>query len=209
MRRKLTLVTFVLLAFAATGFCFTAERPEGIIFVEAESFEKPGGWKLDTQFIGIMGSPYMLAHGLGKPVDDASTTVTFPETGEYSVYVRTKDWVAGWNAPGTPGKFQLVVDGTPLAEPFGTKGAEWHWQPGGKVTVTIGSSNFELFTKDEGAFIEKTEDEGKLAAAMKAGNAMTVKGRSARGTNTSDNYSLSGATAALERIAKECAEQQG
>jgi invasion protein IalB len=79
--------------------------------------------------------------------------------------------------------------------------------PGGKATVTIGSNSFELFTKDEGAFVEKTEDEAKLVDAMKAGNAMTVKGRSARGTDTSDNYSLSGATAALERIAKECAEQ--
>jgi invasion protein IalB len=79
--------------------------------------------------------------------------------------------------------------------------------PGGKVTVNIGSSKFELFTKDEGAFVEKTEDEAKLVDAMKAGNAMTVKGRSARGTDTSDNYSLSGATAAMERIAKECAEQ--
>ena len=77
--------------------------------------------------------------------------------------------------------------------------------PGGKATVTIGSNKFELFTKDEGAFVEKTEDEAKLVTAMKAGNAMTVTGRSARGTNTSDNYSLNGATAALERIVKECA----
>jgi hypothetical protein len=119
---------------AGTGLS-AAERPDGIVFVEAESFEQPGGWKLDTQFINIMGSPYMLAHGLGKPVDDASTTVAFPEVGEYSVFVRTKDWVARWNAPGTPGKFRLVVDGKPLAETFGTKGADWHWQSGGKVSI--------------------------------------------------------------------------
>lgn len=78
---------------------------------------------------------------------------------------------------------------------------------GGKATVTIGSANFELFTKDEGAFVEKTEDEAKLVDAMKSGSAMTVKGRSARGTDTTDNYSLSGATAALERIVKECAAE--
>ena len=76
--------------------------------------------------------------------------------------------------------------------------------PGGKVTMTIGNSKFELFTKDEGAFVEKSEEEAKIVAAMKAGSAMKVQGRSARGTNTTDNYSLSGATAALERIAKEC-----
>ena len=36
------------------------------LFVEAESFDEPGGWKLDTQFIDTMGSPYLLAH-LGRP----------------------------------------------------------------------------------------------------------------------------------------------
>jgi hypothetical protein len=76
--------------------------------------------------------------------------------------------------------------------------------PGAKVTVTIGSDKFELFTKDEGAFVEKTENEAKLVGALKAGSSMTIQGRSARGTNTSDNYSLSGTTDALERIAKEC-----
>ena len=79
--------------------------------------------------------------------------------------------------------------------------------PGGKATVTVDSAKFELFTKDEGAFVEKAEDEAKIVDAMRAGNAMKVQGRSARGTNTSDNYSLGGASSALDRIAKECASQ--
>src|SRR3954466_649391 len=100
------------------------------LLVEAESFQDRGGWVLDTQFIEIMGSPYLLAHGLGQPVKDATTTVKFSSTGQYHVYVRTKDWVAHWKAPGTPGKFQLMVDGKALSETFGTKGAEWNWQDG-------------------------------------------------------------------------------
>src|ERR1700712_2291426 len=72
------------------------------VFLEAEGFTDYGGWSLDTQFIDIMGSPYLLAHGLGKPVQDATTTVTFPSAGEYKVFVRTKDWVAHWKAPGAP-----------------------------------------------------------------------------------------------------------
>jgi hypothetical protein len=76
---------------------------------------------------------------------------------------------------------------------------------GAKTTVTIGTDKFELFTKEEGAFVEKQEDEGKLVAAMKGGTTMKVEGRSARGTNTSDSYSLSGIGEALDRIAKECA----
>ncbi|NLF72242.1 MAG: FAD-dependent oxidoreductase [Candidatus Anammoximicrobium sp.] len=105
------------------------------VLVEAESFAEPGGWVLDTQFIHLMGSPYLLAHGLGKPVEDAATTVSFPAAGEYRVWVRTKDWVAQWKAPGQPGRFQLLVDGQPLAETFGTQGAEWAWQSGGVVKI--------------------------------------------------------------------------
>jgi hypothetical protein len=106
------------------------------LLVEAESFAKPGGWSLDTQFIDIMGSPYLIAHGLGQPVKDATTTVTFPSTGAYRVWVRTKDWVAEWKAPGTPGKFQVLLNGQPLAETFGTKGAQWFWHDGGTVSIT-------------------------------------------------------------------------
>lgn len=35
------------------------------ILVEAESFADRGGWKLDTQFIHEMGSPYLLASLVG------------------------------------------------------------------------------------------------------------------------------------------------
>jgi hypothetical protein len=82
-----------------------------------------------------MGSPYLLAHGLGVPVEDAVTRVRFPSAGRYRVWVRTRDWVAPWNAPGAPGRFQLLIDGKPLEETFGTKSAEWHWHDGGTVEV--------------------------------------------------------------------------
>ncbi|MEZ0265626.1 MAG: FAD-dependent oxidoreductase [Phycisphaerae bacterium] len=106
------------------------------VLVEAESFAEPGGWSVDTQFTHIMGSPYLLAHGLGEPVKDATTTVKFPSAGQYKVFVRTKDWVARWKAEGAPGKFQLLIDGKPLAETFGTKGADWFWHDGGTVEIT-------------------------------------------------------------------------
>ena len=114
------------------------------LLIEAESFDSHGGWKLDTQFIDNMGSPYLLAHGLGRPVKDATTTVTFPETGEYRVYVRTKDWVARWQAPGQPGRFQLLVDGEPLEETFGTQGAKWFWHDGGTVQISNKSTTVAL-----------------------------------------------------------------
>ena len=111
------------------------ERLQECVLVEAEGFAQRGGWVVDPQFMDQMGSPYLLAHGLGRPVADATTEVEFPATGTYRVWVRTKDWVAQWKAPGAPGKFQLLVNGQPLDTTFGTEGAEWHWQDGGKVDI--------------------------------------------------------------------------
>ncbi len=105
------------------------------ILVEAESFSDTGGWVLDPQFMDTMGSPYLLAHGLGKPVADATTTVKIPHPGKYRVWVRTRDWVAPWKAPGAPGKFQVLIMGKPLDTVFGAQGAEWHWQDGGFADI--------------------------------------------------------------------------
>jgi hypothetical protein len=107
----------------------------GNIFLEAEQFTNTGGWMVDQQFMDQMGSPYLLAHGLGEPVRDAETTAKFPAAGKYRVWVRTRDWVAPWKAPGAPGRFQLVINGRAVKTTFGTEGAAWHWQDGGTVTV--------------------------------------------------------------------------
>lgn len=106
------------------------------VLLEAEQFADTGGWDIDQQSMEVMGSPYLLAHGLGVPVKDAVTTARFTKPGPHRVWVRTRDWVAPWNAPGAPGRFQVVVNGRPLANTFGTEGAHWHWQDGGVVEVT-------------------------------------------------------------------------
>jgi hypothetical protein len=117
---------------------------ENIIFLEAESFSDPGGWVIDQQSIDIMGSPYMMAHGLGVPVKDASTSINIPSDGEYLVWVRTHDWVAPWGAEGAPGKFRLIINGKPLNTVFGTEGDKWGWQSGGPVKIKKGNTDISL-----------------------------------------------------------------
>ena len=103
------------------------------ILIEAESFEDFGGWKLDSQFVNIMGSPYLIAHGLGEPVAPAKTKVTLPETGKWYIWVRTKNWVAGdWEAPG---RFQLAVNGSEIPHVFGEGSGEWSWECGGSMEL--------------------------------------------------------------------------
>lgn len=48
------------------------------LLIEAESFSQRGGWVLDQQFMDQMGSPYLMAHGMGIPVADATAKSTFP-----------------------------------------------------------------------------------------------------------------------------------
>lgn len=99
---------------------------------------------MDTSFSEIVGSPYLLAHGLGKKVADATHKIRVPEAGSYKVWVRTKDWVAPWSAPGTPGRFELLVNGRALDTQFGTVGASWHWQSGGAVDLNAGENTLAL-----------------------------------------------------------------
>jgi len=117
--------------------------PETVL-LEAERFDERGGWVVDSQFMDQMGSPFLLAHGLGVPVAAAKTTVALSVVGTYRVWVRTRDWVATWNAPGAPGRFQVLIDDKPLDTLFGEKGAQWHWQDGGTVKITEKTIHLEL-----------------------------------------------------------------
>lgn len=85
------------------------------------------------------------------------------------------------------------------------------FKDGSKATVTVGGATFSFVTvnggsdKSEGAaWIVDSPTEQKLIAAMRGGSNMVVKGTSKRGTNTTDTYSLSGASGALDRINQEC-----
>ncbi|MDR3261398.1 MAG: FAD-dependent oxidoreductase [Tannerella sp.] len=114
--------------------CSCSLRTTGL-FVEAESFTDKGGWVVDQQFTDQMGSPFLMAHGMGIPVKDATTTVTFPQTGTYRLFVRTYNWTSPWLKDKGPGKFHVLIDGNPVSSAFGDEGTAWLWQDGGKVEI--------------------------------------------------------------------------
>ncbi len=114
------------------GFILSAANN---LFIEVESFENKGGWVVDQQFMDLMGSAYLLAHGMGIPVADAFTRVEFATTGEYSVFVRTFNWTSPWSEKEGPGKFQLLIDGQKTGPVLGASGSEWFWQDAGKVNI--------------------------------------------------------------------------
>ncbi len=114
--------TLVFLAGPSVDAQKAGQKPGGgLVFLEAEQFADLGGWDLDQQSMDQMGSPYLLAHGLGVPVQRCGDDSKFSAAGNYRVWVRTRDWVAPWKAPGAPGKFQVLLDGEPLEDTFGTR----------------------------------------------------------------------------------------
>ena len=126
--------------------CLSAALPlqAATFLVEAEQFTDKGGWGVDTQFIESMGSPYLIAHGLGKPVADANTEVTVPENGSYRVWVRTKDWTKSLGQKASAGRFQVAIDGKPLVAELGKDDKKWTWQAAGKVDLKAGKTKVSL-----------------------------------------------------------------
>jgi hypothetical protein len=114
----------------------------GDVLVEAERFDHKGGWVTDPQFVEQMGSPYLLAHGLGVPVKDARTTLEVLMKGDYHVWVRTKNWAPGlWAAPG---RFLLRVNGI-SSDTLGDLPQEgWGWQYAGVFPLKGHTLTLEL-----------------------------------------------------------------
>lgn len=114
--------------------------PKSGFLVEAEAFDDLGGWVVDSQFETVMGSPYILAHGNGSLVADATTVINVIDAGTYNVWVRAKDWVPGYH----PGRFTLLVNGTTLETEFGANDQDWNWQLGGRVKLAAGDARLAL-----------------------------------------------------------------
>ena len=83
--------------------------------------------------------------------------------------------------------------------------AGYTFAAGAKIEVVIGGTSFFLFTEGETAWAyDDTAGDKALIAAMAKGSKMVVKGASARGTATTDTFSLMGFTAARRAMGEAC-----
>jgi hypothetical protein len=74
-----------------------------------------------------------------------------------------------------------------------------------RPTAAVDGRAYDMLPEGEVTWLASEGDEGGFVAALKAGSQLVVKGRSQRGTNTTDTYSLSGVTAAMNELEKACA----
>ncbi|MEH6545254.1 MAG: invasion associated locus B family protein [Sneathiella sp.] len=72
------------------------------------------------------------------------------------------------------------------------------------VDILVGNRKFVLATNNDVAWVPEGESDAKLVSAMRGGSKLVVKGKSTRGTLTTDSYSLQGFTAAHKQIRKSC-----
>ena len=134
------LLTVCILAYCQIFSAYSAGEALPVLgscLVEAEAFAEKGGWVVDPQFVEQMGSPYLLAHGKGVPVADATTSVNIAP-GRVRAYVRTRDWTPDWNGE-KPGRFQLILGGKTFPVTLGVAPATWGWIDAGVVEVGEGS----------------------------------------------------------------------
>jgi len=116
-------------------FIFSIQiQGENLVLIEAESFDNKGGWKLDQQFMDQMGSPVLLAHGLGTPVEDATTKIQLPKVGKWHVYARTWNWCSPWTVKDAPGLFKIKINNQKLLNDLG-KGNAWGWEYAGSINL--------------------------------------------------------------------------
>ncbi len=80
----------------------------------------------------------------------------------------------------------------------------YQFKPSSEATVEIGSNSFALYTQQDGAWIKNASEESQLLGAMRTSQSAVVKGLSAKGTKTTDTFSLRGFAQAIERTGQDC-----
>jgi hypothetical protein len=78
------------------------------------------------------------------------------------------------------------------------------FKAGTEATAQVGGANFALYTQQDGAWIKNATEEAKMVDAMRGGDNAVIKGVSAKGTQSTDTFSLKGVAQALDRTAQEC-----
>lgn len=77
-------------------------------------------------------------------------------------------------------------------------------KPGSESTVEVGGAAFSMYTQGDGLWIKNAAEEERMVEAMRKSADLVVKGVSAKGTETTDTFSLKGLAQALDRISQDC-----
>jgi len=77
-------------------------------------------------------------------------------------------------------------------------------KPGSESTLEVGGATYAMYTQGDGLWIKNAAEEERMVEAMRKSADVVVKGVSAKGTETTDTFSLKGLAQALDRVAQDC-----
>jgi hypothetical protein len=77
-------------------------------------------------------------------------------------------------------------------------------KPGSESTLEVGGASYAMYTQGDGLWIKNAAEEERMVDAMRKAADVTVKGVSAKGTETTDTFSLKGLAQALDKLAQDC-----
>ena len=77
-------------------------------------------------------------------------------------------------------------------------------KPGSESSLEVGGSAYAMYTQGDGLWIKNAAEEEQMVSAMRKAADVTIKGVSAKGTETTDVFSLKGLSQALDRLAQDC-----
>jgi hypothetical protein len=77
-------------------------------------------------------------------------------------------------------------------------------KPGSESSLEVGGSSYAMYTQGDGLWIKNAAEEERMVDAMRKSADVTVKGISAKGTETTDIFSLKGLSQALDKLAQDC-----
>ena len=77
-------------------------------------------------------------------------------------------------------------------------------KPGSESTIEVGGASYAMYTQGDGLWIKNAAEEDRMVDAMRKAADATVKGVSAKGTETTDTFSLKGLSQALDKLAQDC-----
>jgi invasion protein IalB len=120
---------------------------------------------------------------LAKPVSSSTTPPNRP---------RDPIWMFISSRPG-----EKVRDEVSVIFGYGLK-------PNADATIEIADGSYAMNTQGDGAWVRNPAEEPKLVETLRKGANVTVKGTSAKGTVSTDVYSLRGLAQALDRVGQEC-----
>lgn len=77
-------------------------------------------------------------------------------------------------------------------------------KPGSESSLEVGGASYAMYTQGDGLWIKNAAEEERMVEAMRKSADATVKGVSAKGTETIDTFSLKGLAQALDKLAQDC-----